>query len=202
MLAANLLGIYLVLLAAGTIPYSRSILYQGIGFWLLAGAGAAGLARLAANRLPAVHSRRIADGLALGLLALLAANVVFQNRAGFTAVAGDRAPGVRAAMRYLRENARPGDHVISLAPAAGPVYYYHLRHEMDCRLWLLPDETVPPEILQDGQEVYWIVQTEEGLSRHYVLEQCRWGAQTPAWESLVAVHSNRHAMVFRRPPGP
>ncbi len=200
LLAANFLGIYFVLAASGTVPYARSILYQGIAFWLFAGAGAAVLARFLAGRRPA--ARRIVDGLALGLLALLAANVLYQNRGGFTAVAGDRAPGVRAAMQYLKEAARPGDHIISLAPAAGPVYYYHLRYGMDCRLWLLPDETVPPDILQDGHEVYWIVQTEEGLSRHYVLEQCRWGEKTPAWESLVAVHSNRHAMVFARPRGP
>lgn len=202
LLAANLLGIYLVLIASGTVPYARSILYQGIALWLFAGAGAAVLARFAANRWPAAVSRQVVDRLALGLLALLAANVLYQNRGGFTAVAGDRAPGVRAAMQYLKEAARPGDHVVALAPAAGPVYYYHLRYGMDCRLWLLPDETVPSEILQDGHEVYWVVQTEEGLSRHYVLEQCRWGEQTPAWENLVAVHSNRHAMVFRRPTGP
>ena len=73
---------------------------------------------------------------------------------------------------------------------------------MDCRLWLLPDEPVPPDILHDGHTVYWVVQTEEGLSRHYVLQQCGWGAQTPAWENLVAVHSNRYAMVFTLPRGP
>ena len=147
-------------------------------------------------------SRLISNGLMFGLMALLVANVFAQNRDGFTTVSGDRAPGVRDAMRFLKTAARPGDHLISLAPAAGPVYYYHLRYGMDCRLWLLPDEIVPPDILQDGHAVYWIVQTEEGLSPQYLLERCRWGERTPAWEDLVAVHSNRHAMVFTLPRGP
>lgn len=202
LLLANLLGIYLVLLASGTVPYARSILYQGIGFWLIAGAGAGGLVQITARGAAPDRFRRISAGAAIGLLVLLTAAVAFQNRGGFTAVAGDRAPGVRAAMRYLKNAVRPGDHVVALAPAAGPVYYYQLRNRMDCRLWLLPDEPVPPDILHDGHTVYWVVQTEEGLSRHYVLQQCGWGAQTPAWENLVAVHSNRYAMVFTLPRGP
>ena len=202
LLAANMLGIYLVLAASGAIPYARTVLYQSAGFWILAGAGLATLIRVGAGGGPRNGTRRISHGWAFVLFTLLAANVLVQNRGGFTAVAGDRAPGVRAAMRYLKSAAHPGDHLVCLAPAAGPVYYYHLRHKMDCRLWLLPDETVPPAILQDGPAVYWIVQTEQGLTIDYVLQQCRWGAQTPAWESLVAVHSNQNAMVFTLPRGP
>ena len=202
LLLANMLGIYLVLVASGAIPYARTVLYQGAGFWILAGAGLAFFVRLAVRGRPSKLSRLISNGLMFGLMALLVANVFAQNRDGFTTVSGDRAPGVRDAMRFLKTAARPGDHLISLAPAAGPVYYYHLRYGMDCRLWLLPDEIVPPDILQDGHAVYWIVQTEEGLSPQYLLERCRWGERTPAWEDLVAVHSNRHAMVFTSPRGP
>lgn len=203
LLVANMLGVFLVLVALGVVPYSRTILYQGIGFWVIAGVGAGKVARAFAGGGDAARARRIANGLALCLLAALTALIVFQNRAGFTAVAGDRAPGVRAAMRYLKENARAGDHVVCVAPAAGPVYYYQLRNRTDFRLWLAPDETVPQDVLRSEAAVYLIVHTDRGYSLEYLLRLCRWEAgQPPDMARFERVYSNRQADVYRLLPVP
>ena len=142
---------------------------RGAGFWILAGAGLALLIRVGTGGGPRNGARRIFHGWACVLFALLAASVLVQNRGGFTAVASDRAPRVRAAMRHLKSAAHPGDHLVCLTPTAGAVYYYHLRRKMDCWLWLLLDETVPPDILHDGHALYWIIQAEESLTIDNVL---------------------------------
>ncbi len=197
LLVANLLGAIGVLLVLRIIPYSRAILYLCLVYWMAIGAGLAALVDFVSRRL-GKGSPAAAANLAAVLVALaLSANLLVHNREGFTAAAGQLAPGIREAMGYLKDHARPGDHIVCAMPAAGPVYYYHLRAGMDCRLWFAYDENPPADILAGPPSVYFVINTYDGQSLRHIRDLCNWGAATPALERFEAVHSNRHAVVYR-----
>lgn len=197
LLAFNGLGILGVSLVLRIVPYPRTALYFGAAYFLIAGAGLASVLTFFADRQGKGRSARAAN-VATGLVVLfMAINLLSHNRHGFTAQ-GELAPGIRDAMAALKDQAAIHDHIVCVRPSSGPVYYYHLRNRMDCRLWFIPDEFPPVEILSGTQAVYFVVNTYGGQSLDGVLKSCSWPEEMLAGQRISFVYSNRYAAIYRR----
>ncbi|NCD22856.1 MAG: hypothetical protein EOL90_07960 [Spartobacteria bacterium] len=199
LLAFNLAAILGVSVALRMVPYVRVALYFGMAYFLVAGVGLARTCGLLWKRAGggAFGQERAAAVLA-GLTALLlAANVFHQNRHGFTEV-GFPAPGVRALMAELTSRVAPGDHFVCAKPTSGPLYYYHLRNGLDCRLWFIPEEYPPEDLLASPQAVYFVVNAYGGQTLESVLRGTGWPESVWRQHRFVPVGSNRFAGAYLR----
>lgn len=198
LLVFNLLAILGVSAVLRIVPYVRTALYFGMAYFLVAGTGLArALEGFRGRRGDAAAARRAAAlGTAL-LLLILGGNLAVQNRHGFTAM-GLPAPGVRALMADLKDRLRPGDHLVCAKPTSGPLYYYHLRHGLECRLWFIPEEYPPEAILASSQAVIVVVNDYGGQTLENVLDASGWSAAAIRAHRFVMVGSNRFASAYRR----
>ncbi len=197
LLAFNVLAILGVSLASRIVPYSRMALYFSLAYFLVAGSGLGVAIDFMAARL---GPRRGAGTvhLAAGLVALLLAiHLAGQNKEGFTTV-GVLSPGIRDLMDGLKGQIAPGDHLICTMGTSGPLYYYHLRNHMDGRLWFIPDEYPPPDILSSPQGVYIVANLYGGESLESVLRACCWPPDLLDPRRFALAGSNAFAAAYRR----
>ena len=108
------------------------------------------------------------------------------------------APGVRALMADLQDQVKPGNHLVCAKPTSGPLYYYHLRHGLECRLWFIPEEYPPEAILASSQAVFIVVNDYGGQTLENVLDASGWSAAAIRAHRFVLVGSNRFASAYRR----
>lgn len=198
LLALNLLAILGVSAAFRIVPYVRVALYFGMAYFLVVGAGMARTWELLLQRRRPMFGPAGTTGCLAGLTALLlAANTFYQNRHGFTTV-GFPAPGVRALTAELKDLVAPGDHLVCAKPTSGPLYYYHLRNGLDCRLWFIPEEYPPEEILASAQAVFVVVNTYGGQTLESVLRVTGWSETGRQAHRFTLVSSNCFAAAYRR----
>lgn len=199
LLVANLAGMALVLSMLRVVPYPRTAIYFGLGYWIMAGGGLAVAVAWFSLRCKRLAEQRGAAWIAGAIVLVLSTGVLLRNHEGFT-VFGALAPGVRDAMGFMRENTSSGDHILCAMPASGPVYYYHLRNRMDSRLWLVNEEQPPREILTSGKSTYVLVNTYTGQTLDFILAACEWGRDARHGERALLFYSNRHTVVYQLDP--
>ena len=194
LLVFNVLGLLGVFVILRIVPYSRLGLYLGTAYLLVAGGGLA----VAVERIwPAPGNMRATGILAVGLAILLGLNLWNRNRDGFTTI-GLLSPGVRDLIVDLEPHVAAGDNVICNRVTAGPFYYYHLRHGMKARLWLIPDEVLPADMMSSDREVFIVADLYRGETWQNVLEAASWPPELIAQQRFALVCSNRYAAAYRR----
>ncbi len=198
LLMFNLAAIFGVSVIFRIVPFVRMALYFGTAYFMLVGAGMAHALAFGRRRWGgAPDAWRLAGFCALLMWLLLAANLFHRNPNGFTEM-GLPAPGVRALMADLQDQVKPGDHLVCAKPTSGPLYYYHLRHGLECRLWFIPEEYPPEAILASSQAVFIVVNDYGGQTLENVLDASGWSAAAIRAHRFVLVGSNRFASAYRR----
>ena len=198
LLLFNLAAILGVSVLFRIVPYVRTALYFGMAYFMVVGAGAAQALEFSRRGGGGTRTDWPTSGFWAALATLLlAANLFFQNRHGFTEM-GMPAPGVRALMADLKPEVNPGDHFVCAKPTSGPLYYYHLRNGMDCRMWFIPEERPPEAILASSQAVYVVVNDYGGQTLESVLRATGWSESVLRAQHFGLVRSNRFATAFRR----
>ncbi len=194
LLAWNLVSVVAVLFVLRVIPYPRTITYLAVAYLLLV---AVGMDRLLSKLADELSFRRLYDIAPALLMTVLAANLLVQNRDGITAKGYDVAPGIRDAMTYLKDVTQPGDHIISSQPASAPIHYYHLRYGMDSRVWFARETRPPRSILDEGRNVFFVVNTHSRQSLWSLLRRCRWPDREEIEARTPLVYSNPYCRVYR-----
>jgi hypothetical protein len=97
----------------------------------------------------------------------------------------------------LKNHLASRDHLVCAKPPSGTLYYYHLRNGLDCRMWFIPEEYPPEEMLAGPQSVFLVVNTYGGQTLESVLRDSGWSKVGRQPNRFALVVSNRFAAAYR-----